>query len=377
MRAVVVGIDAGTTTAVAVFGLDRELLALRSKRGFSASGVIEFVRKVGKPLSIATDRARPPAAAKRLAAAFGCRLFIPDHDMSTAEKAAVARAFGPKSTHERDALAAGIFALKSMGGQFAKISSELRARGLEHLAESVLELIVTKRAKNISDAVEQLTVAEDWKERAMAAEAQLARLRNSYEILKLYAAKLEKKVARLEEQRALYTAESTRKTETARRAVLRERELRAKDMLIAHLQSELAKLQQIRHGQKAEQEAEKRALTAEGYAPLVPVSDFTREALAAANRDLGIAGEIVYIARYRRSTAAAKALIALAPKAVLFDEQPAEHTLFSQAGIAVVIGLRPQYHRFYAAIKRKELEKALLAAERSDFLRWLAKYRRR
>ncbi len=85
-RYLIVGIDPGTTTAVAALDLDGNLLHLASSRQMTMSDVIESLYKVGKPLIIATDVQEMPYSVEKIRRAFSAIAFVPKQDVSVETK---------------------------------------------------------------------------------------------------------------------------------------------------------------------------------------------------------------------------------------------------------------------------------------------------
>ena len=69
-RYLIVGIDPGTTTAIAALDLDGNLMHLESSREMNMSGVIEALYRVGKPLVVASDVQEMPYSVEKIRRAF-------------------------------------------------------------------------------------------------------------------------------------------------------------------------------------------------------------------------------------------------------------------------------------------------------------------
>ncbi|MBU5558071.1 MAG: hypothetical protein KQA33_03315, partial [Candidatus Aenigmarchaeota archaeon] len=123
--------------------------------------------------------------------------------------------------------------------------------------------------------------------------------------------------------------------------------------------------------------AELQQIRAEACVPVVPIADFTKEAITAAGKEFGLANEILWIKNYRPSNSTAKFLIGFRPRTLIFPQEPAELEMFKTANIAVVWGLKPQQRRWWGAVQQKELWHALKESERKGFLDWLASYKQR
>lgn len=121
---VIAGIDPGTTTGVAVLDLAGDLVDLTSSRTMSPSDVIEWIAARGRPLIVATDVYPTPGAVEKIKRAFSAVLFSPGDSVPAEEKILLARPFGYKNDHERDALAAAASAFKRHRNKFIVVEKK-------------------------------------------------------------------------------------------------------------------------------------------------------------------------------------------------------------------------------------------------------------
>ena len=122
VNAVLIGVDPGITTGIAVLDLHGNLLILTSKRDVRKSDVIKLVTKFGRPLVVATDRNPLPRSIEKLASILGSKVYFPEISLSVVEKQELTKEFKEmiKNDHESDALAASIKAWKSHLGRRTK-----------------------------------------------------------------------------------------------------------------------------------------------------------------------------------------------------------------------------------------------------------------
>ncbi|MDD1653526.1 MAG: DUF460 domain-containing protein [Methanomicrobiales archaeon] len=111
-RYLVVGIDPGTTTAIAALDLDGKVVHLSSSRQRPMSEVIEALYRTGKPLVIASDVREMPFSVERIRRAFSAVGYTPREDRTVEEKAELVDGYQYGNIHERDALAAAIDAFR-------------------------------------------------------------------------------------------------------------------------------------------------------------------------------------------------------------------------------------------------------------------------
>src|SRR5512136_2347861 len=120
-RYLIVGIDPGTTTAIAALDLDGNLLYLASSRQMAMSDVIEAIYRVGKPLVIASDVHEMPFSVEKIRRAFSGIAYTPRQDMSVETKHGLTAPFQYQNDHERDALAAAMDAFRSYRNKFQNL----------------------------------------------------------------------------------------------------------------------------------------------------------------------------------------------------------------------------------------------------------------
>ncbi len=385
-RPVIVGIDSGATTAVAVLDLRRNLLGVTSKKDLSAAAARSFVTNFGRPLFVATDKAKPPSAAKKFAASFNCGLWYPEQDLSIADKDNTTKEFNLANAHERDASASAVFAHKAVAGQFSKIDDTLKQLGFEQFSDIVKTSIAKREVSNIAEAVKRITsVPESPKpivrtvDEATELKRQVSALKKSYEIAQFYVSKLEIRVNALEKQKEQMMDERMKANEEARRTVIREKEIFKRDIALRHLSTEVDRLRKKSDKLETQQAKplELQQIRANAAVPVVPIQDFTKESIASTGKEFGLANEILWIKDYRPSASTAKFLIGFRPRTVIFPQQPAEIEMFKSSNITVVWGVKPEQKRWWGAVPQKDLWHALKETERKSFMNWISEYRQR
>ena len=120
-RYLIVGIDPGTTTAVAALDLEGNIIYLGSSRQMTMSDVIEAIYKAGKPLVIASDVHDMPFSVEKIRRAFNGVAFSPRQDMSIEAKLEITADFPYQNDHERDALAAALEAFRNYRNKFQNL----------------------------------------------------------------------------------------------------------------------------------------------------------------------------------------------------------------------------------------------------------------
>ncbi|KAB1197578.1 MULTISPECIES: DUF460 domain-containing protein [Haloferax] len=124
---VIVGIDPGTTTAVAVVGLDGRVLDIHSTRTADTPTIIEWLIERGRPTLVAADVNPMPETVEKFRRSFDAAGWAPPSDIPVDEKLHRTRDVNYENDHERDALAAALFAFDDHEDQFERISRKVPA----------------------------------------------------------------------------------------------------------------------------------------------------------------------------------------------------------------------------------------------------------
>lgn len=149
-RHIIVGIDAGKTSALACIGLDG-LLLYASHRTFGGyDWVVWEISKIGIPSVIATDKARPSALVRKVNAAFNARISLPEKDLQLQDKRQLAKAANLKNRHEQDAYAAAIKAYYKYANKLNQANRSIAGIDSEK-QDSIMAKIIMRHS--ISEAV--------------------------------------------------------------------------------------------------------------------------------------------------------------------------------------------------------------------------------
>lgn len=407
-KPIIVGYDPGMTTAFAALDLKGNLLATQAQKEWASSAIAQAIRESGHPLIIAVDKRQASDSAEKFAARFGCKLWTPDSDLKVEDKYEAVKKLiaeemkrkGEKETpglsvHEKDALAAAIFAYKAFAGQFSKIDDTLAQVGMSAYGDEAKKMVVTGIAKNVNEALDKLRErankenvrAEERPQPQIAAKSKsdqaltskIRDLERSLDIQKMYIQKLETKIKDLEKSKSQMQEDQIRKSDAGRRELLENKEVSLRENMISNLHADLNGLRKENEQLRAEarRRDELAAILEEGSLPLVPVAEWSRESLAEADRNFKAKDRILWVKKFGQSNNAAKFCIALHPKAVAIDCDDVAEKLLRNADITVIKGLRPNQREFYGAATKEEVERAARSGERAGFMKWLKEYRDR
>ncbi len=157
----IVGVDPGISTAVALIDIHGKFVGAISRRGFDRSEVIEYITYHGVPILIATDVRPAPDFVKKLAASLGVPVYEPPASLTVEEKRSLFESYAQKypslrriaDSHVRDAVAAALKAFLSYESKFRQIESYASRIGLEIDVDAVKADVV--KGATIAEAVER------------------------------------------------------------------------------------------------------------------------------------------------------------------------------------------------------------------------------
>lgn len=249
MKPLIVGIDPGTTSAVAGITLDGEIEFNESGRGFSLDEIISLTMEKGRPVVATSDKAETPGLVKKYSSSLGLRLYEPSEDLSQDKKQSLGRG---NNSHEIDAVAAAFNALNNLQKPVQKIERIAEEEGLTRV-EASEKYFLDKQVKKDRGGE---TKTENAEKPEKPSETREARLERKIKRLESQVEELERKNDRLlREKQELKTREtlqglqSTDKTEELRK---REVLLRDKDEKIERFRTKIRNQQKIIAGyQKA------------------------------------------------------------------------------------------------------------------------------
>ncbi|MCG2870053.1 MAG: DUF460 domain-containing protein [Vulcanisaeta sp.] len=146
-RKLIVGIDPGIVTGLAILDMNGNVLALHSGKNLSRRHVLRIIYQYGTPVLIAVDTAKPSEYARKLAAMVGAVLYYPERDLSVSEKSEialkVAREQGVtiKNPHIRDALAAAYKSYIQLKPKLDRVEEEVR-RSIARVIDEAKALVI-------------------------------------------------------------------------------------------------------------------------------------------------------------------------------------------------------------------------------------------
>lgn len=312
-RRAIVGIDPGSTSAVAVLDLKGNLKELYSEKHMGKEGLIRKVSEEGKPVLITTDKKKLPSTVEEIANSFGAETFTPEEDLSVHSKRELTRKDDYEDLHQRDALASALKAYNSFKNKFQNIEARMDDLNLQDLTPEIKELVVKEEAKNVSEAVEMAlgeeedneegkTVTEkqrnedleekmdNYRQIIMQEREDKEKVKEHNEKLKEEVEKLKNKVEKLEKDKQ-DLEEGIRKEVIEKKEVKKlERNLRSKKNRIQALEKDVSELKEEINELKTFEELRK-----EGKVPLREVTELSTEELRKENKELPLDGSVLII----------------------------------------------------------------------------------
>jgi len=334
---VVVGVDPGTTTAVAIVGLDGEVLDVLSTRTADTAAVTEWIVERGRPIVVAADVTPMPETVEKLRRSFDAAGWAPERDLPVDTKQHRTREEGYDNDHERDAMAAALFAFDHHEDQFDRIAAKVPpgqevgpvvARVVA--GQESVETVLADLRDDDGGGGDEDESGHEPRERTPE-EKRIADLETQVERLQNHVERLEDTITEKDDalddyERKLQAARSEQRTEARRdREVTRlerenrrlESEIDDRDERIEELEGKLERLKalwKLDHSNFADVSEKK-----QGLVPVKVVEQFTSDAIDDAHERFGLAEDDVIMFRDASGAGASTAdkIVDVNPKIVL------------------------------------------------------------
>jgi len=308
---VVVGIDPGTTTAAAVVGLDGTVHDLFSSRTSDTAELTEWLIERGRPMLVAADVTPIPETVEKFRRSFDAAGWVPESDLPVDEKLHRTRDHEYENDHERDALAAALFAVDDHEDQFERIAAKVpptfdreeviaRVVSGEESVEAVLrDLSDDDGSDEDQEGHEERELTEE-EQRIRDLEAQVGRLKEHTAELE---AELEEKENEIREyERELSDARKQERREARERREVNRLERRAerlereRDEAIAENEELHDKLARLKTLWKLDHSDFSDVAGDRDLVAVKTVPQFTRDAIERVDEEYGLAaGDVVYL----------------------------------------------------------------------------------
>ena len=349
---VIVGVDPGTTTAVALVDLDGGVLDVWSTRTTDVAGVIEWIVERGRPIIVAADVTPIPDTVEKVRRSFDAAGWTPTTDLPVDEKLHRTRECGYNNDHERDALAAALSAHDDHADQFDRIARKVPARidrgevtarvvADEVSVEAALAELTDEEEEREEESAHEPAEPSPERRRIRTLETQVERLESHVERLRETVEERDERIEELEGELTEARREERRKARQRREVTRLERENRRLERELDDQREETAELEgtlerlkalwRLDHSNFSDVSEKKR-----GLVPVKPVAKFTEAAMEDAHESYGLARDDVILLRDGSGAGrgAAERLADLDPRVVLIDQgglsQAADDVLFER-----------------------------------------------
>jgi len=333
---VLVGIDPGTTTAAAVVSLDGEVLDVYSTRTDDTAGVIEWLVERGRPVVVAADVEPMPGTVEKFRRSFDAAGWAPDADLPVDEKLHRTREHAYDNDHERDAMAAALFAFDAYEDQFERITRKVppqfdRGEVIDRVVSGDASVEAVLRELTDDDESEEEESTHEPRELSPE-ERRIKRLERQVDRLESQVEELEGKLAERDERIAEYEDELSDARREERREARERREVNRLERETERLERERdqereradeleSKLERLKTLWKLDHSDFADVSAGRDLVPVKVIEQFTRDAIDAADEAYGLAsGDVIYLrdaSGAGRSTAAR--LVETEPRVVLRD----------------------------------------------------------
>ncbi len=298
----IVGMDPGTTTAVAVLDLNGNLLHLKSERNWSLPRIIDFLKDVGRPVIVSTDVTPPPGTVLKLKKSFDAILHVPRESLTVERKNEITAGYTTSNAHERDALAAAIEGYNFFRSKFAQIEKKVpQGVDLDEVKVRVLKGSTIKSAI-LTDSESEVNGKKRERYRVEDIQKLRAELRKKEEIIDELERIIERMKGEMDEKdRTISLLErkliKTKKEESYR--LRKEKEIEERNKTIEILQNKIEEQRKEIHdlNNKIQMMRKFRYLELRGeWKPIKVLNRFTKDEIEKLDSSIGIkSGDIILL----------------------------------------------------------------------------------
>ena len=307
---VIVGIDPGTTTAAAVVSLDGRVLDVFSSRTADTAAVIEWLIERGRPLIVAADVASMPATVEQFRRSFEATAWTPPSDIPVDEKLHRCRDHQFANDHERDAMAAALYAYDDHEDQFDRIAAKTppqfdREEVIAHVVtggasvEAALRALSDDESGDEPEHEHEERELTDEEQRIRDLETQVERLESHVSELRADLDERDETIAEYEEALSDARREERQRARERREIAQRNREIdrleRERDEARERADTLEAKLDRLKELWKLDHSHVDDVAGNRNLLSVKPIEQFTNRALDDAEESVGLTrGDILF-----------------------------------------------------------------------------------
>ena len=195
-RYLLVGVDPGVWTGLAILDLTGRLLHVSSHRWLGRGQIIREVSKYGTVAVVATDVNPPPPFVRKLASSLNAHIYYPPRSLTVEEKrgmVSLLKEVKIKDSHQRDALAAALKAFNHYSRKFSQLEKKISELGLPLPIDEAKYLLI--RGLSVNEIIRQLAEKYLLGKESIGVREKIKE--KSYEGFAAYAKKLEENIVEL------------------------------------------------------------------------------------------------------------------------------------------------------------------------------------
>jgi len=300
----IVGIDPGTTTAVAILDLSGDLIELSSSRTRTPAKLIELIARTGKTLIVASDVTPAPGSVEKIKRSFNAILHEPPESLAVDFKIALTKPFEYRNDHERDALAAALDAYRSREPKFEQILKKIppgvdpdEVKMLVVKGSTIDAAISSVSTEHSVDGPEKEEIEEEEvdeeevDEEVLKLKSDLKDAHVRAKLLKNYIEELEARLNEKEREIELLRLKIDTARTDERKEVLREKELKKKNNEIKRLKGIIwdykEENKELRSKIEDLKQVRKQEMRGEGI-PLKVIETFNKNVIMRVEEEYGI-----------------------------------------------------------------------------------------
>ena len=378
-KPIIVGFDPGTTAAIAILDTKGEILFLKSKRSFKKGEIIDAITTIGKPLIIAGDRYPLPKSVEKLASTLGCRYYHPRKSLSNKDKVKLVEEFKERieDDHERDALASALEAFKAHSSVFERTENILSSLGLTELYDRIVELVITGKVENITEAInrtldkmrekrkvpkiKEKIVVKPVSKSVAELQRKIKGLEKDVQILKKYNESLKEKLRDSQERVKYYKKKIKQKLDIDSIGTIKKN----MDRLRNELEGSKSLIERLKLFREYE-------LT--GFIPIIELDEITLEKVKDLDKKIGLEDRVVLVNNPNN----AQILNDYKIKALIAKKEPSERIL-EKVNFPIIVkeDISIENLKNILVVKRELFEEKLKKARKEGFVQWLSGHKKR
>ncbi|MFB6204182.1 MAG: DUF460 domain-containing protein [Candidatus Nanohaloarchaea archaeon] len=237
LEALIVGVDPGSTSAVAAVNLDGELELLESGRHLAPDEIIEKIIEHGKPVVVTSDKEKMPSKVEKIASSLGAERFNPGEDLEVERKRELGEG---DNSHERDASASAFNAYNNLQREIRKIEDQAAELGTTR-AEAAHRYFSDRPLR---ESEEQEEAEEEENPEPGEPDREKKRMERRIERLEDKVSRLNSELGEREKENEKLREKLAELREGKKDEVIRDREIRKREGIIKDKNAEINELEE-------------------------------------------------------------------------------------------------------------------------------------